>query len=202
MKYLLTALSIIILLSNVSCGRGCVEAQYNFRMQEVFYPEKDSISLGDTVFMESSHSTSFTDSLTNKLIDFSGSDIGGSLELLRLPDTSATVVGGMNDFNILILNGTAIGNDYIPEQNKQLLFQESNNNYVLKLGFIAKQKGVYLVALGNSMGIIKKKGGCEKANILLTNANTDNHLFFYENWLHSNLISKYEKTHIYCFKVK
>lgn len=178
MKYLLTALSIIILLSNVSCGRGCVEAQYNFRMQEVFYPEKDSISLGDTVFMESSHSTSFTDSLTNKLIDFSGSDIGGSLELLRLPDTSATVVGGMNDFNILILNGTAIGNDYIPEQNKQLLFQESNNNYVLKLGFIAKQKGVYLVALGNSMGIIKKKGGCEKANILLTNANTDNHLFW------------------------
>ena len=119
MKYLLTALSIIILLSNVNCGRGCVEAQYNFRMQEVFYPEKDSISLGDTVFMESSHSTSFTDSLTNKLIDFSGSDIGGSLELLRLPDTSATVVGGMNDFNILILNGTAIGNDYIPEQNKQ-----------------------------------------------------------------------------------
>lgn len=202
MKYLLTALSIIILLSNVNCGRGCVEAQYNFRMQEVFYPEKDSISLGDTVFMESSHSTSFTDSLTNKLIDFSGSDIGGSLELLRLPDTSATVVGGMNDFNILILNGTAIGNDYIPEQNKQLLFQESNNNYVLKLGFIAKQKGVYLVALGNSMGIIKKKGGCEKANILLTNANTDNHLFFYENWLHSNLISEYEKTHIYCFKVK
>ena len=202
MKYLITVLIIIVLLSETGCGKGCVEAQYNFNMQEVFYPERDSILIGDTLFIEASHSTTFNDTLTNKLIDFSGSNIGGSLRVLRLPDSSTIAVGGMNDFNILVLKGSAVGNDYIPSENKEFVFGESNNNYDLKIGFVAKQKGLFLMSLGNSLGIIKKRGGCEKANILITNANINNHLFFYENWLHSNLISKYEKTHIYCFKVK
>lgn len=142
------------------------------------------------------------DTLINKSIDFSGSDIGGSLRLLRLPDTSSIVVGAINNFEILIFKWKTSGNDNIPSENKGFYFLEANNQYVFKLGFIAKQKGRYLVSLGNSMGIIKKRGGCEKANILITNANSNNHLYIYENWLNSNAISEYEKTHLYCFKVK
>lgn len=201
MKYLITLLVIIVLLSETGCGKGCVEAQYNFTMQEIFYPGKDSILVGDTLFMESSHSTTFNDTLTNKLIDFSSSDIGGSIGLFRLPDSSTTVVGGMNDFSILILKGTAVGKDYIPSENKQFLFVESNNKYVLKLGLVAKEKGTYAVSLGNSIGIIKKRGGCEKANILITNGNVSNHLYFYINFFRGLPISEYTKTHVYCFKV-
>lgn len=203
MKYLIVAITLItIVCIATGCGRSCLEAQYSFNIQQTFYPEKDSISIGDTLFLESSHSTTLNDSTLNSLVDFSGSDMGGNLELLRLPDTSSIATGGMDNFNIVFLTGKPSGNDNIPSQNKGCYFTESNNNYELKIRFVAKQKGIYLVSLGNAMGILKKKGGCEKANFLITNANSNNHLYFYANWLHSNAISKYEKTHLYCFKVK
>lgn len=202
MKYLITILSIIILFSNIDCSRGCIEAQYNFSMQEVFYPEHDTILVGDTIFMESSHSTTFNDTLINKSIDFSGSDIGGSLRLLRFPDTSTIPVGGINNFEILIFYGKSSGNDNIPSENKGFYFVEDNNQYILKLGFIAKQKGIYSISLGNSIGIIKRKSSCEKANITIINTNNNNHLYFYQNWRPGYLIPEYERTHIYCFIVK
>lgn len=202
MKYLIAVFILIIgVCIATSCGRGCLEAQYNFNMQEVFSPEKDSILVGDTVFMESSHSTSFKDTLTTMLIEFGGSQIGVNLGLLRFPDTSATPDGGMNDFSILVFKGKAVGNDNIPTQNKGFLFAEDGGNYELKIGFVAKQKGVYAISLGNSMGIIKKRSGCEKANILITNGNVSNHLYFYINFFRGLPISEYTKTHVYCFKV-
>lgn len=203
MKYfIVTSLLVITIFIAASCGRSCIEAQYNFNMQEVFYPEKDSVLVGDTIFMESSHSTFFNDTLTNKLIDFSESDIGGSLRLLRFPDTSTSPIGGINDFEILILNGKALGNDNIPAENKGFYFEEANNNYTLKLGFIAKQKGIYGISLANSIGIVKRKNSCEKANITILNGNNNNHLYFYQNWRPGYLISEYERTHIYYIKVQ
>ena len=202
MKYLIAAFIVIIAVCiATSCGKRCVDAQYNFNMQEVFYPEKDSILVGETLFMESVHSTIFNDTLINKSIDFSGSNIGSSLRLLRFPDNSSTVVGGMNDFEIHILEGNAPGNDNIPTENKGVFFTERNGNYRLKISLIAKQKGIYAISLGDAIGIVEKRNSCEKANISIKNVNLNKNLYYYQNFFNGLPINDYSKTHVYCFKV-
>jgi hypothetical protein len=200
MKYLFMS-SIMALLLGARCGKPCKEAQYQFYMQEIFYPEKDSILVGDTLFLTSSHSTTFKDTLSNNLINFNDANPGANLRILRFPDNSTTVVGGINEFTILTLHGMPGGNDNIPEENKGFYFEEKDNNYLLNLAFIPKQKGIYAISLGNSMGTIQRKQSCFKANIEIDNANTNNHLYFYQNFFPGSPISDYTRTHIYCFKV-
>ncbi|HEY2721434.1 MAG TPA: hypothetical protein VGI82_06905 [Chitinophagaceae bacterium] len=201
MKILTSLLAIVFFVTALGCGKPCVEAQYQFSMQESFSPDRDSILVGDTIFMLSSHSTSFRDNSINDLIDFSGSQIGANLRVLSMPTNTNVVIGAMNDFAFLIYQGKTTGNDNLPSENKGLLLEENSSNYELNIGLIAKQKGTYLVSLGNSGGIIKKNHGCEKADIEIDNSNVNNHLYFYENFFSGLPLSDYTKTHIYCFKV-
>ena len=200
MKYLIISFIIVLLLS-ARCGKPCKEAQYQFFMQEIFYPEKDSMLVGDTLFLSSSHSTTFKDTLSNSLINFNDANLGTNLRILRFPDNSTTVVGGINDFNIITLHGMPSGNDNIPEENKGFYFEEKDNNYLLNLAFVPKQKGIYAISLGNSLGTIQRGQSCVKADIEIANANINNHLYFYQNWRPGYVISNYEKTHMYCLKV-
>jgi hypothetical protein len=191
----------VCLMSFSGCGKNCKDASYQFKMDESFHPEKDSINIGDTLWLYSSHSTTFTDITGNSQVDFSNSQIGANIEIVNFPDTSQEAVGAVNNFDIVKINGNEVGNDNIPTQNKSFYFEEINSYYVLKLGFIAKQKGIYAISLGNSIGIVQKKGTCEKAGIEIDNNNLNNHLYYYQNFRPGYQISDYEKTHIYCFKV-
>ena len=200
MKYFI-AILIMILFLGEQCRKSCKEAQYQFFMQEIFYPEKDSVLIGDTLFLVSSHSTTFKHTLSNKLINFSHANPGANLRILRLPDNSTTVVSAVNDFNIITLNGMTSGNDNIPEENKGFYFEEKYNNYLLNIAFIPKQKGIYAISLGNSMGITQRNGSCEKANIEIDNANSNSHIYYYQNFFPGVPINDYTRTHIYCLKV-
>lgn len=170
-------------------------------MEESFYPEKDSILVGDTLWVKSLHSTTFTDLISNTQVDFSNSNPGTNIGILNFPDTSQEVIGAVYDFDIIKINGNEIGNDNIPSETKGFYFKEKDNNYLLNIGFIAKRKGVYVISLGNSIGIVQRKGGCEKASIEIDNNNADNHLYYYENFFHGQPVSDYTKKHLYCFKV-
>jgi hypothetical protein len=201
LKYAIFSSCIAIILSSTGCGKNCKDAKYSFSMQESFFPENDSIAIGDTLWVSSSHSTTFRDLISNANVDFSNSQIGSSIRILNFPDTSKSVAGAVYDFNIIKTYGSEIGNDNIPTENKGFFYEEINNNYILKLGFIAKQKGIYGISLGNSIGIIQRKGSCEKATIEIENSNTDIHLYYYENFFPGEPVSDYTKTHVYFFKV-
>jgi hypothetical protein len=185
----------------MSCGHHCVEAKYYFSMTESFSPEKDSISLGDTLWVASSHPTTFLDSVTKAEIDFSNSQLGTPFEVLKFPDTAGNVIGAVNDFDFITKAGSLAGNDNIPTQNKGFIYEEIDNHYILEIGIVAKQKGVYGISLGDDISVTRKNKGCEKANIKIENANSDNHLYYYQNFRPDYVISDYERTHIYCFKV-
>lgn len=201
LKYVIFSSCITVILSSIGCGKNCKDAKYSFSMQESFSPEEDSISIGDTLWLTSYHSSTFKDSLSKKDVNFSNSQIGASIEIINFPDTSQSVTGGVYDFQIIKIYGNEIGNDNIPSQNKGYYYQEIDTNYLLKLGFIAKQKGVYGISLGNSIGVIQRKGSCEKATIEIDNSNTDTHLYYYENFFPGEPVSNYTKTHVYFFKV-
>lgn len=182
------------------CGKNCKDAMYAFTMQESFYPEKDSVAVGDTLWVSSSHSTIFKDLTSGSDVDFSNSQLGSNIRILNFPDTSQTVKGAIFDFDIVKIYGHEIGNDNIPTDNKGFFYDEINSNYILKLGFIAKKKGIYSISLGNSISILEKKGGCEKASVEITNTNQNNHLYYYQKFRSGYQISLYEQTHLYCFK--
>ena len=201
LKNIILFLSIFIFLTSLGCGKNCKEAKYSFLMQETFSPEKDSIAVGDTLWVNSSHSTSFTDLNSQEEVDFSNSQIGSNIRILNFPDTSQTVIGAVNDFDIIKIYGNETGNDNIPTENKGFYYQEINGNYIFKLGFIAKKKGVYGISLGNDFGIVQRKGGCEKATIEIDNANTNTHLYYYENFFPGDPVSQYTIRHAYFFKV-
>jgi hypothetical protein len=76
------------------CGKNCKEAKYQFSMEESFSPEKDSIRVGDTLWVSASHSTTFTDAFSKAQVDFSNSNIASTIRILNFPDTSQFVVGG------------------------------------------------------------------------------------------------------------
>jgi hypothetical protein len=200
LKYI-TLSSCVILLSLIGCGKNCKDAVYAFTMQESFSPEKDSIAVGDTLWVISSHSTAFTDLVSNSQIDFSNSNLATNVRILKFPDTSQQVIGGVYDFGIIKNNGNEIGGDNIPSENKNFYFEEKNNTYLLNIGFIPKQKGLYCISLSNSISIIEKRGGCEKASVNIINTNQNSHLYYYQNFFLGLPPDQYTKTHAYCFKV-
>lgn len=200
-KYIIFASCIAFLVSSIGCGKNCKDARYSFSMHESFSPEKDSISIGDTLWINSSHSTTFQDLQSYANVDFSNSQIGSNIRILRFPDTSQNVIGGIYNFDIIKIYGNEVGNDNIPSENKGYYYEEVDTGYLLKLGFIAKEKGVYGISLGNSIGIVQKKGGCEKATIEIDNSNLNTHLYYYENFFPGDTTSIYTKTHVYFFKV-
>lgn len=201
LKHVFFSSCITIILSSIGCGKNCKEAKYSFSMQELFSPEKDSIAVGDTLWINSSHSTTFQDLSSNANIDFSNSQIGGNIRILNFPDTSQTVVGAIYDFNIIKIYGNEVGNDNIPTENKGFFYEEINNTYILKLGFIAKRKGIYGISLGDDISVIRKNNGCEKAFIEIDNTNPNSHLYYYINFFHGQPINTYTTKHVYCFKV-
>ena len=201
MKYLIINALIIFSVAFAGCFKNCKEVQYQFSMEESFSPESDSIQIGDTLWLNSFHSTNFTDLMTHAQVNFDNSNIGTNIRILKFPDSTQEVIGSVYDFKIITKTGNEAGNDNIPTENKGYYFEEINGNYLLSIGFVPTVKGIYSISVGNSLGIVQRKGGCEKASMEIINANLNNHLYYYQNFRPGYEISSYEKTHMYCFKV-
>ena len=110
----------IFLFCRASSCKNCVEATYQFKMEESFSPEKDSIKIGDTIWLSATHTSIFIDATNNQEINFSNSSLGANVRILQLPDNSSDVSGAINDFSIIKTFGIEGGNDNIPSE--RLLF--------------------------------------------------------------------------------
>ena len=192
---------IVVLLTG--CGKTCLEATYSFTVREHFYPEQDSIKVDDTLWVVSSHSTIFKDSVSGMQADYKGSAFGLNIGLLNYTD-SATIrsgsPGAFDAFTTLLVNGTATGNDNLPNENKGINFEQTQDSFVLKVAFVPKKKGVYGISLGNA-GATRLNHGCELAAAMVINTNFDNHLYYYQRLVPNSNINSYEQTHLYLFEV-
>lgn len=194
------------LLANIiifsGCVKNCKEVKYYFSMNQVFLPEKDSIFVSDTVWLTSSHSTTFNDTITNHEVNFSNAQLGTNIRILSFSDSLRSYVGVVDNFEEIKVFGTETGNNNIPKENKGVHYEEKDGKYLLKFGFIAKKRGTYLFSVGNDISVIRSNNGCEKADVQITNANANNHIYIIQNWFPGYEIPNYERTHSYCFTVK
>lgn len=185
-------------------GLDCASADYSFKASAVAYPDNDSIRIGDTIWIKSNIPSSLADQKSNQTIDYSNaSNLSLSMQLLKLTGGSVNDPGASysaNKFSYFTSIGAQINDPFIEGQ-RTFSFLEQNKFYNLHIAVIPKEKGIYLMAISNAVNVYRNSDKCTKANYEINFGNTKQHLFFYQNNRPGYIITNYEQTHSYCFKV-
>lgn len=209
-KFYVTVICFCIFFSTVfsTCkkgGLGCANAVYSFKDSATAFPDIDSIYVGDTLFISSNIPTNQTDLSSGQIVDYSNaSNLSLSIQFLKLVGGSVSDPGTIyvaNKFSCIPVIGAQI-TDPFTEGERSFSFKERTDMYNLKVAMIPQDTGAYLIAISNGVNVTRSSGKCTKANYEIDFANIDQHLYLYQNNRPGYIINNYEKTHVYCFKVK
>lgn len=186
-------------------GMNCAETKYAFQTYIQIKNDLDSIKIKDTIWIDFTCPTTLQDINTGKNIDYSNAqNIGTAINYLRVIGgdyLNPGVTPAANDFDYLLVKGEFVPDDLLPEKNRDYRFEESENKYEFKLGIIPKKTGIYALGLSDATDVFRKNDPCTKASFLISFADTNQHLYLYQNSRPGYQISKYESEHMYCFKV-
>ncbi len=184
-------------------GRNCSDNIYSFNSDSAkVYPDKDSIQVGDTLWLEASTPTTVKDSTTGKTVDYANAEnMGIAISMLLFNENSTSNPNptyGLSDFDFAIKEGSYYtSNQYA----NNYLYDEANGYYNFKIAVIAHQTGLYALSISDAINVYRKDDKCTKASFSITFQQTDQHLYLYQNLYPNQEISEYERTHLYCFKV-
>lgn len=185
-----------------SCPSPCIEANYNFNVKAKFIPEQESIQIGDSLFLISDFPVQLTDNVSGQSVDYSNAKvIGGTLGLGEI--SSGNLSGAVDKFDYFAFNGKIYNDKSVPSSAsvQQTSYQELNQFYKLKIAIIPKQEGVFLLDVPDAISNGRSNGkNCEKAEFQITLGNSDQHLYYVEEYLKIPPSSQ-NKRYGYCFKV-
>ncbi len=137
---------------------GCANTVFNFKIGAKAYPDKDSILVGDTIWLEIDAPTKLTDINSNTIVDYSGADnLRNALSFDIFTGGSVSDPGtayAANDFNFSLKTGSAIANPYT-ERIREYLFIENNSSFKFKLAIIPKKKGIFALAISNAANVYR-----------------------------------------------
>jgi hypothetical protein len=185
---------------------NCNVTIYSFETNIKAFPDSDSINIGDTIWFELICPTKLRDAISGTMIDYRGAEnFGIAIRIFELTGGTVSVPGGVGavfDFDYKLVFGEFIPDNLLPNENRDYKFVEVGNEYRFKLGVIPKKSGIFSISPGNAANVYTKRNKCDKASFSITFANTNQHLYFYEQNRPGYTPSEYERTHMYCFKVK
>ncbi|MDP4129837.1 MAG: hypothetical protein Q8918_14350 [Bacteroidota bacterium] len=187
-------LASVIILS--SCHKTCHEQNYIFTSNDVFYPEKDSIQVGDTLQL------TCTISKSQRLVYFSGAEnLGGNLVISNIDSFATRARGAVEQFAYFnVLGSLYSNNNLLPNNIKLITYKESDSAYNLNVGIIALKKGRYIFSFTDDPGVYRTgSANCGVANFLFVNVNKNKHLYLFENV--NGSLGPDDNLHSYCFKV-
>ena len=202
-----TIFLIYLISINSTCKRriDCSQKIYSFSVPARAYQDRDSININDTIWIEFNELTTFKDDQTGQNVDFSNAaNLGFGLTFDKFVGGSITnpgTVGAVSDFSSILIYGTEL-TSLLPDRIKSFGFLEEAGRYKFKIGLVAKKEGFFSVSISNAANVYRRNDGCSKAGFSITFANTNQHLYFYEQNRPGYTPSEYERTHMYCFKVK
>ena len=168
-------------------------------------PDKDSVQIGDTIYLFSSFPTTLTEQSTGQSIDYSrSSGIGGTLNVSNLEHGDTVAGDAVFDFDYVNIKGRIYNDRSIPRPDgvQQLAWEEMGDKYELKVGIIPKRTGNYILGIGNALSNGKgNTRNCEKASFVITLTNTNQHFYLIEEWVPGISVDGYGKNRVYYFKV-
>jgi hypothetical protein len=200
-RYLL--LSMLDLFFLVGCRKPCREPDRLFSINSNFLDEKESINVGDTLWLSCETSTTMTDKNRQTNIDFRNAEnMATALHVADVAKFSSLQRGAIDSFGFIKITGDIYTDENLdPAGTKQIFFLEADSKYQFKVGIIAKKTGTYIFSIADIPTVfIKNKGKCGKASVEILNNNNNKHLYLFENvW---GQLSTHDSAHSYCFKVK
>ncbi len=192
--------------SRCSKRLDCSQVIYSFSINSKAFPDNDSIFINDTIWIEINCPSSLFDKITQSTVTFSeAQNLGTVIRLHKFIGGDVLnpgVVGAAEDFEFKIIEGSPVSNSINTSTNREFLFTEIQNSYKFKVGVVPKSQGIFSLALLDAANVYTKKNKCDKAGFSITFANTNQHLYFYEQNRPGYTPNEYERTHMYCFKVK
>lgn len=186
-----------------SCGKngiGCANTTYNFQIGENVVSSKDSIRIGDTIYLKVNTSTKLTDLQFGNVIDYSNAtNLGNVIGLLRfLP--ARKEAGAINNFQLIMLKGSKV-NSIDPSTNQEVLFGEENGNYKFSMAVIPKDTGRYVLTISNAANVYRKNDKCTKANFFIDFQGINQHFYLLQLWRPDLTLDESGKKKVYYFKV-
>lgn len=178
----------------------CRETVYNFEMGIKAYPDKDSINVGDTIWLEINEPTILKDVQTGNNVDFSGAaNLGTAISFLKLIAVSVADDQAASKFKYVLIQGNEIPRADTLKY-REFNFNELNGFYRFKLGIIPKEQGVFKLFVSNATSVIRKHDNCTKASFEINFKETNQHFYFNEVSFPGIVLSG--KNGVYLFKVK
>jgi hypothetical protein len=180
-------------------GLGCANTVYNFQIEEKVFPDKDSIHVGDSLFLKVNNSSMITDVRSSKTIDYSNTaNLGNVITILRF--SGKETPGAINDFELSILKGSKV-ETVDKESAVEVLFAEENNHYIFLMSAVPKDTGRYVLTISDAGNVYRKNDKCTKAGFAINFSQTDQHFDLLNEWRPDLTLDNNGKRHVYYFKV-
>lgn len=189
------------------CFHGCIKTcksfHYKFNGDAIFYPEADSVKIGDTVWFNSKIPTQLVNQSNGQMVDYSNaSNFATDFHITPISGVNP-FAGGVDSFKFVPKAGVLGTNKLIPHAAKTLYYLEQDGFYQLLFGMVALRKGVYAAAI---IDIQNSKKKCSDAFIAMSLSNTNKHQsylqqIYYPGSPFGDTIPLIEQTHTYSFKV-
>ncbi len=203
LSYFVLAICYTILLNG--CGKKfCANTTFNFKGSVKAYPDKDSIHINDTIWIELNTPTKLKDLTTGQMIDYSGAgNFGAAINFAKFNGGTISNPGATsaaNDFIIIIKKASQVNNpnlDFV----REFLFIEENNLYKFKIGIIPKKQGLYGLGVSNAANVYRNSDKCTKASFEMPFENTNQHLYLLEQSIPGYVADGLQATNGYYFKV-
>ncbi len=203
LKFITTSICFGFLTINCSCHKlACSKQFYNFYIgTTLFYPQNDSIHIGDTLYFLSHTNSNLKDVNTEQIIDYSKADnFGSTIDAIELTIPNAKV-GAVNDFNWIGIKGKIYTDNGTPSPDivKQITFEEENEQYILSFAVIPLKTGIFSISTSDLPDVVKN---CNRASITMKITNTNNHLYYLKKTYYGGgPIASIDSTHTYNFRV-
>lgn len=172
-----------LLLSNAKCIQkqlDCANTKYSFEISVKAYPDRDSITIGDTIWFEVNSPAQLKDAFTGQPIDYSKAEnLGSGVTFSALSSSGEFTVNSVNNFNYLLIEGLELRRGYTNGLGNEYRFVEKNNRYLFLLGITPKEKGTYRIIFSNGANVYRSNDKCTKAGFTIIFKETDQHIYLF-----------------------
>lgn len=136
-----------------SCGTECMKFHSPILPYYV-YPTNDTIHIGDTIWLEARIPVNMKDFETGEIANYRGVDFNSYFDIQILTDTTRYISDQPNPsyatskFTLIKSSGDCIFDDEVCRIN----YLDRNDSFLFKVGFIAKNEGIYRINLAYNPG--------------------------------------------------
>jgi len=153
----------------------CAKIVYSFQLPVKAFPDKDTIEVGDTIWLEINEPTLIRDGISGEMINFSGtSNLGSAISFRYWDKLLSTWIEGAGRYEFILYKGNELKATSLSIEYR---FIEEGGQYRFKVGIIPKEKGLQRLLFSSSNNTFRENDKCTKASFTINFKDTDQHYY-------------------------